>query len=198
MPDSPGFPNPDRSHAQRSEFGRFGRDRINWPIMTDSTTWLTPEAFDRLSEELAHLKGEGRRLVSAKIAHAREEGDLSENAGYHAAREEQGHQEARIRVLTAMLEHAQVGEAPSDSDEVTPGSLVTIYYDDDPDDTDTFLLGSRELIGVDDSVDLDVYSPQSPLGTAVTGHKVGETVGFAAPTGKLIEVTIVEVKPLHG
>ncbi len=165
--------------------------------MTDSTTWLTQEAFDRLSAELAYLKGEGRRLVSAKIAHAREEGDLSENAGYHAAREEQGHKEARIRVLTAMLENAQVSEAPSDSDEVTPGSLVTIYYDDDPDDTDTFLLGSRELIGVDDSVHLDVYSPQSPLGTAVTGHRIGETVSFAAPTGTLIQVTIVEVKPLH-
>ncbi len=110
--------------------------------MTEPTTWLTQDAFDRLSEELAYLKGEGRRLVSAKIAHAREEGDLSENAGYHAAREEQGHQEARIRVLTAMLENAKVGEAPGESDEVTPGSLVTIYYDDDPDDDDTFVLGS--------------------------------------------------------
>jgi transcription elongation factor GreA len=165
--------------------------------MSDSTTWLTQEAFERLTEELAYLKGEGRRLVSAKIAYAREEGDLSENAGYHAAREEQGHQEARIRVLTAMLEHAEVGEAPGDANEVTPGTLVTIYYDDDPEDTDTFLLGSRELIGVDDSVDLDVYSPQSPLGTAVLGRNIGETVTFTAPTGKLIEVTIVDAKPLH-
>lgn len=181
----------------RARFGAAGLVRINWPIMSDSITWLTQDAFDRLTEELAYLKGEGRRLTSAKIAHAREEGDLSENAGYHAAREEQGHQEARIRVLAAMLENVQVGEAPGDADEVTPGSLVTIYYDDDPDDTDAFLLGSRELIAVDDSVDLDVYSPQSPLGTAVTGHKVGETVTFTAPTGKLIEVTIVEVKPLH-
>jgi transcription elongation factor GreA len=165
--------------------------------MTDPITWLTQEAFDRLTEELAYLKGEGRRLVSAKIAHAREEGDLSENAGYHAAREEQGHQEARIRVLAAMLENVQVGEPPADSDEVTPGTLVTIYYDDDPDDTDSFLLGSRELIGVDDSVGLEVFSPQSPLGTAIIGHKVGETVTYTAPTGSKIEVTIVEVKPLH-
>lgn len=166
--------------------------------MSESTTWLTQEAYDRLSEELAYLKGEGRRLVSAKIAHAREEGDLSENAGYHAAREEQGHQEARIRQLGAMLEHVEVGEAPGETNEVTPGSLVTIYYDDDPDDTDTFLLGSRELIGVDHSVDLEVFSPQSPLGTAVNGHKIGETVTYTAPTGSQIEVTIVEVKPLNG
>lgn len=164
--------------------------------MTDPTTWLTQEAFDRLTEELAYLKTEGRRTVTAKIAQAREEGDLSENGGYHAAREEQGHQEARIRQLTAMLENAQVGEAPAaGSDEVVPGVSVTIYYDDDPDDTDTFLLGSRELVGLDDSVDVEVFSPQSPLGAAILGHRVGETVSYIAPTGKPIEVTILEVDP---
>lgn len=164
--------------------------------MTEQTvTWLTPEAFERLTAELAHLKGEGRRLVSAKIAQAREEGDLSENGGYHAAREEQGHQEARIRQLTQMLENAQVGEAVVAHDEVVPGVAVTIYYDDDPDDTDTFLLGSREVMGLDDSVDLEVFSPQSPLGAAIMGRKVGETVTYIAPTGKPIEVTLVEVRP---
>lgn len=160
-----------------------------------SVTWLTPEAFERLSAELAHLKGEGRRMVSAKIAQAREEGDLSENGGYHAAREEQGHQEARIRQLTQMLENAQVGEAVVAADEVVPGVAVTIYYDDDPDDSDTFLLGSREVMGLDDSVDLEVFSPQSPLGSAIMGRKVGEKVRYIAPTGKPIEVTVVEVKP---
>jgi len=163
--------------------------------MTDQTTWLTQEAFDRLTSELAYLKTEGRQKVSAKIAQAREEGDLSENGGYHAAREEQGHQEARIRQLTAMLENAEVGEAPAGSDEVVPGVSVTIYYDDDADDTDTFLLGSRELVGLDDSVDVEVFSPQSPLGAAILGHKVGDTVTYTAPTGKPIEVTIVEVTP---
>ncbi len=163
--------------------------------MTDQTTWLTQEAFERLSAELAYLKTEGRQKVSAKIAQAREEGDLSENGGYHAAREEQGHQEARIRQLTAMLENAEVGEAPSGSDEVVPGVSVTIYYDDDEDDTDTFLLGSRELVGLDDSVDVEVFSPQSPLGAAILGHRVGDTVTYTAPTGKPIEVTIVDAKP---
>ncbi len=163
--------------------------------MTDPTTWLTQEAFDRLTDELAYLKGEGRRKVSAKIAQAREEGDLSENGGYHAAREEQGHQEARIRQLTNMLENAQVGETPVGSDEVVPGVSVTIYYDDDPEDTDTFLLGSRELVGLDDSVDVEVFSPQSPLGAAILGHHPGDTVSYTAPTGRPIEVTILEVKP---
>ena len=157
-------------------------------------TWLTQEAFDRLTAELAHLKTEGRTAVSAKIARAREEGDLSENGGYHAAREEQGHQEARIRQLTAMLEHAQVGEAPAGSEEVVPGVEVTIYHDDDPDDTDSFLLGSRELMNLDDSVELEVFSPQSPRGAAILGRKVGETVSYTAPTGRPIEVTIVEVR----
>lgn len=168
--------------------------------MTDELTaqiWLTQDAFDKLDSELTYLKGEGRATVSAKIARAREEGDLSENGGYHAAREEQGHQEARIRQLEVMLRNAQVGEAPeADSDEVVPGLKVTIYYDHDPDDTDTFMLGSREMMGLDDSVDIEVYSPQSPLGAAIIGHKVGETVSYTAPTGAPIEVTIVEVGTL--
>jgi transcription elongation factor GreA len=163
--------------------------------MTDPTTWLTQEAFDRLTAELDYLKSEGRQKVTAKIAQARDEGDLSENGGYHAAREEQGQQEARIRQLAAMLEKAEVGEAPAGSNEVVPGVSVTIYYDDDPDDTDTFLLGSRELVGLDDSVDVEVFSPQSPLGAAILGHKVGDTVSYTAPTGKPIEVTILEVTP---
>lgn len=146
-----------------------------------------------MTQELAYLKTDGRRTVTAKIAQAREEGDLSENGGYHAAREEQGHQEARIRQLTAMLENAHVGEAAAGSDEVTPGVAVTIYYDDDPDDDDTFLLGSRELMNLDDSVDVEVFSPQSPLGAAILGHRVGETVTYAAPNGKPIRVTIVSV-----
>ena len=162
--------------------------------MTDPTTWLTQEAFDRLTAELAYLKTEGRQKVTAKIAQARDEGDLSENGGYHAAREEQGQQEARIRQLTAMLEKAEVGEAPAGS-KVVPGVSVTIYYDGDTDDTDTFLLGSRELVGLDDSVDVEVFSPQSPLGAAILGHKVGETVSYTAPTGRPIKVTVVEVTP---
>ena len=157
----------------------------------NSTVWLTQEAFDKLTDELDYLKGEGRTTVSAKIAQARDEGDLSENGGYHAAREEQGQQEARIRQLEAMLRDAKIGEAPAGSKKVAPGMTVTIAYDDDPDDTDTFLLGSRELIGVTDTA-IDVFSPQSPLGAAIVGAKKGQKVSYAAPNGSTINVTILE------
>ena len=116
------------------------------------TVWLTQEAYDKLQAELDHLSGPGRAEVTAKIAAAREEGDLRENGGYHAAREEQGQQEARIRQLADMLRRAEVGEAPANADEVAPGTQVTIAFDGDESDTDTFVLGSRELLGLDDAV----------------------------------------------
>ena len=158
------------------------------------TIWLTQEAYDKLQGELDHLSTEGRAEVSQKIARAREEGDLRENGGYHAAREEQGVQEARIRQLTDMLRRAQVGDSPSNADEVAPGTQVTIAFDGDESDTDTFVLGSRELLGLDDSVDTNVYSPQSPLGTAILGKKKGETASYEAPNGRSINVTIVKVE----
>ncbi|HOB05774.1 MAG TPA: transcription elongation factor GreA [Propionibacteriaceae bacterium] len=163
--------------------------------MTDltETIWLTQDAYDKLRAEYDHLIGAGREEVTAKIARARDEGDLSENAGYHAARDEQGQQELRIRQLKAILDQAQVGTAP-DSDVVHPGMKVTIAFDGDPDDTDTFLLGSREVVGLDDSIDLAVYSPQSPLGAAITGLKIGDEATYTAPNGRPITVTILEAE----
>nr|NLI51488.1 transcription elongation factor GreA [Propionibacterium sp.] len=160
--------------------------------------WLTQDAYDKLAEELDFLKGEGRRQVAAKIAQARSEGDLSENGGYHAAREEQGHQEARIRVLERMLREAQIGETPAHADTVSPGMEVTICYDDDPDDTDTFVLGSRELLALAEDDAIEVYSPQSPLGAAILGRKVGETASYVGPTGAVFEVTVLEIRPHLG
>jgi transcription elongation factor GreA len=159
------------------------------------TIWLTQEAYDKLQGELDHLSTEGRAAVSQKIARAREEGDLRENGGYHAAREEQGVQEARIRQLADMLRRAQVGDSPSNADEVAPGTQVTIAFDGDESDTDTFVLGSRELLGLDESVDTNVYSPQSPLGSAILGKKTGETASYTAPNGRSIDVTVVKVQP---
>lgn len=164
---------------------------------TTSTVWLTQEAYDKLSAELEHLKGEGRRAVTAKIAQARDEGDLSENGGYHAAREEQGQQEARIRQLEAMLLEAQIGEAPASAKSVTPGMTVTICYDGDKDDTDTFLLGSRELLGITDTA-VEVFSPQSPLGSAIVGARKGDTVSYEAPNGSTIEVTVLDFSVFTG
>jgi len=158
--------------------------------------WLTQEAYDKLSNELDQLAGPRRAEIVQKIAQAREEGDLSENGGYHAAREEQGQLEARIRQLTDMLHRAQVGEAATNSGEVAPGMKVTIAFDGDEADTDTFVLGSRELLGLDESVDsTNVYSPQSPLGAAILGKRKGDDVSYVAPNGRSINVTVIEVQP---
>ena len=153
-----------------------------------SVTWLTQEAFDRRKAELEQLEGEGRLEIAKKIEAAREEGDLKENGGYHAAKEEQGKIEARIRVLTELLRHAVVGEAPQSSGVVEPGTVITatVLGDDE-----TFLLGSREIVG---DADLDVYSEGSPLGVAIMGLKVGDETSYLAPNGKSIPVKIVKVE----
>ena len=153
-----------------------------------SQTWLTQEAADRLRAELAHLESDGRVEIVKKIEAARAEGDLKENGGYHAAREEQGKMEARIRQLKHMLEHAHIGTPPvGESGVVGPGMIITI---DMAGDEMKFLLGSREIA----SGDMDVYSEKSPLGAAILGAKVGDTVTYKAPNGKEIKVAILEAQ----
>ncbi|MFM8254206.1 MAG: transcription elongation factor GreA [Actinomycetota bacterium] len=160
--------------------------------MSTSKTWLTQEAYDRLKEELTHISTKGREEIVARIAAAREEGDLKENGGYHAAREEQGKLEARIRQLTAMLENAEVGSAPvGDMEVVSLGSMVTVEM---AGDTIEFLLGSRE-IGAEN---VKVFSEKSPLGSAVLGKKIGESVDYLLPNGKSNSVKILSVKPYSG
>ena len=152
-------------------------------------SYLTKDAFDRLQTELRELSGPGRVEIAKRIEAAREEGDLKENGGYHAAKEEQGKMEARIRQLTQIRDNATVGEAPPDDGVVEPGMIVTVKLFGDE---ETFLLGSREIAG---ESDLDVYSEQSPLGAAINGKKAGETTTYNAPNGKSIEVEIVSAKP---
>src|SRR5687768_329761 len=156
-------------------------------------TWLTQEAYDRLKHELDELIAR-RPVIAAEINARREEGDLRENGGYHAAREEQGKQEARIRYLQELLRTAQVGEAPR-ADTVGPGTVVTIHFDDDTDDTETFLLGSREIAS---TTDLTVYSPESALGVAIVGARAGQIVTYTAPSGADIKVTVVKFAPFGG
>jgi transcription elongation factor GreA len=163
------------------------------------TVWLTQEAYDKLQSELDQLSGPGRAEIASKIAAARDEGDLRENGGYHAAREIQGQHEARIRQLIDMLRRAKIGEPAAIVDEVVPGSRVTVAFDGDESDTDTFVLGSRELLGLDVGVDAaNVYSPQSPLGAAILGRRPGDAVSYAAPNGRSINVTVVKVEPFGG
>jgi transcription elongation factor GreA len=153
-------------------------------------SYLTQEAYDRLKAELAQLTGEGRTEISRRIEAAREEGDLKENGGYHAAKEEQGKMEARIRQLQHLLQNAIVGTAPADDGVVEPGMVVTVEMFGE---TETFLLGSREIIGGED--DLTVYSEKSPMGSALMGATRGQTVTYTAPNGKEVEVKIVDAKP---
>jgi len=160
--------------------------------VSETTTWLTQESYDRLKAEYEHLIGPGRTEIAERIEAAREEGDLKENGGYHAAREEQAKQEARIRQLDDLLRTAQVGEAPADDGIVEPGMVVTATVGGEK---MTFLLGSREVAG---DTDLDVYSASSPLGNAILGTKAGDTVEYTAPTGATVKVKIQKATPFQG
>jgi transcription elongation factor GreA len=153
------------------------------------TVWLSQSAYDRLRSELEHLKGEGREQAARAIGLARTHGDFRENAEYDAAKEDQGKMEARIRQLEEILRTAQVGEAPG-GDQAAAGMVVSTVDEDG--DTETFLLGSRE----DRAGGLPVVSAASPLGRALVGHRVGDTVSYAAPGGTF-SVRITEVRPLE-
>jgi transcription elongation factor GreA len=146
---------------------------------------LTREAYDRLKAELAHLEGEGRERIIEEIARARAHGDLSENAEYHAARDQQGMQEARARQIRQMLDNAEIIERDED-DVVKPGKLVTIRYEGD-DDTETYLIGTRE-----EKAAHDVLTPDSPIGKALLGRAAGETIVASVPAGDL-RVEIVDI-----
>jgi transcription elongation factor GreA len=157
----------------------------------ENVTWLTQEAYDRLKEELDFLAGEGRQEISRRIEQAREEGDLRENGGYHAAKEEQGKREARIRQLQQLLESAKVGERPADDGVVEPGMVVTARV---AGEEMRFLLGSREA--ADDK--LEVYSEKSPLGEAINGKNKGDVASYLAPSGAEIKVEILDAEPYAG
>jgi transcription elongation factor GreA len=149
--------------------------------------WLTQDAFDRLKAELENRSGALREEIKARIAAAREEGDLKENGGYHAAREEQGKNEGRVRQLTKMLETAQIGTPEIEEGIVSQGMVVTVNFPD-LDDTETFLLGSREEAA---HTSIDVYSPTSPMGAAVLNQEVGAEISYQTPSGKTLRIVIV-------
>ncbi|QCW50047.1 transcription elongation factor GreA [Nocardioides dongxiaopingii] len=156
------------------------------------TTWLTRRAHDQLKAELENLKGPVREEIVTRISEARDEGDLKENGGYHAAREEQGKNEGNIRLLEELLLKA-VSDDPDDDGVVGVGKVITYKFDgDDDDEAERFLLGAREN---EDYVDVDVYSPQAPLGEALLGASKGDSVAFEAPTGKTLQVVVLDVAP---
>ena len=163
------------------------------PTADAQVTWLTQDAYDRLSKELQELI-DNRPVIAKEINDRRQEGDLRENGGYQAAREEQGKQEGRIVQLQALLRDAKVGEAPVSNGVAGPGMLVTVRFAGD-DEEETFLIGSREEA---ETAGVEVYSAASPLGKALTGAREGDTVEYETPTGKTIKVALVTAKPFVG
>ncbi|MEN9711276.1 MAG: hypothetical protein RL441_1268 [Actinomycetota bacterium] len=157
--------------------------------MTDHITWLTPAAHNRLTEELEERQGPIRDEITKRIALAREEGDLKENGGYHAAREEQGKNEARITHLAHLLEHARVGTPEVPDGEAHIGRVVTVEFATD--EQESYYIGSSEERG---SSEHEVLSPTSPLGAALIGHRIGDEVSYKLPNGREITVVLVDVQ----
>jgi len=152
-------------------------------------TQLTREAFDRLKAELEDKRTRGRVEIARAIEAARALGDLSENGDYHAAKDSQGKMESRIRQLEAMLDRAVILDtgAAGAGGAVSTGVIVLLRYTGD-DEVEKYLIGSIE----ERREGINVISPNSPLGQALMGHKVGDTVRYEAPSGQL-EVELVEI-----
>lgn len=148
---------------------------------------LSRTAYQRLKAELDDLTTRGRIDIAGSIERARELGDLKENADYHAARDDQGRMEARIRQLQALVDNAVIVEGDEGHGTVVTGAIVSLRYSGD-DDVERYLVGSIE----ERRDDLPVISPQSPLGQALMGHRPGDTVEYQAPSGSLA-VEVVEI-----
>lgn len=153
-----------------------------------ATFQLTQATFDRLKAEHEHLTTVWRIDIAKRIEAARELGDLKENGDYHAAKEEQGQTEARIRDLTAMLENAEIVEGGGSDGTVGTGSVVSIRYEGD-DEVETYLLGSIE----EKRDGIDIMSPGSPIGQALVGGQAGDVVEAHTPAGTLrVEIVAVD------
>ena len=156
--------------------------------MVNEQTRLSRTAHDRLRQELEDLQSRGRVDIARIIERARELGDLSENADYHAAKDDQGRMEARIRQLQSILDGAAIiDDDAAGTGVVTTGSIITLRYEGE-DETERYLIGSIE----ERHADLAVISPASPLGQALLGKGPGETVAYDAPSGTL-RVEIVAI-----
>ena len=193
MPDPgvlvPVYPRSVRIRSSSSVPTRSGNPLPWYPVSDTSDTQLTRDTYERLQAELEDLTTRGRVEIAALIEAARALGDLKENGDYHAAKDTQGKMESRIRQLERMLKKATVVDAAPSDGTVTHGSVVTLRYEgDEEDDTTAFFVGSIE----ERQGDLTVVSPGSPLGQALIGHSVGESVEYAAPGGNL-RVEIVKI-----
>jgi transcription elongation factor GreA len=152
---------------------------------------LSKSTYDRLKAEFDDLTTRGRIEVAYKIERARELGDLKENGDYHAAKDEQGHMEGRIRQIESILDDVEVVSAPADG-VVGLGSVVAIVFEGDSDsDAEKYLIGHVEEQPA--SKDVSVMSPSSPLGSALLGSKEGDMVSYEAPNG-MLKVKVLSTK----
>lgn len=155
--------------------------------MPNKNLWLTKEAFEALKTELDHLVNVRQKEIAKEIQIAREDGDLKENAGYHAAKEEQGKIYARIVEIEALLKDAIVGEPPKASDIVEMGTVITALVGGRE---QKFLYAGQELAT---QTDLKIFSPASPIGQAIGGLRVGQKTKYSAPSGDVdVEILAVE------
>jgi transcription elongation factor GreA len=171
------------------------RDRPVRPANQEPTATLTLDAYLRIKAELEELTTTGREQITEKIKIAREHGDLKENAEYHAAKDEQGLMESKIRKMQQMLRDPEIVEAPPVSDEVGPGMLVTIrpLDEDDPED-ETYLLAEHTE---EKAPGARTVTTESPLGTALMGATAGQEVAYQAPGGT-IKYAVVSFEPHTG
>lgn len=146
--------------------------------------YLTKEGLDELKSELAELKDTKRIEIAKRIKNAREMGDLSENAEYHSAKEEQAFIEGRISELEEIVKHAKVSTGKS-KDEVSVGAKVTVHIDGD--EEIFHLVGAPEADPTKGKI-----SHESPLGAKLMGKKVGDKFEVEAPIGNLI-YTILKI-----
>jgi transcription elongation factor GreA len=156
--------------------------------MTDKTVYLTEDGLKKLEEELQYLETEKRAEVAARIQSAKEEGDISENAEYDDAKHEQAFVEGRIMTVRAMIRNAEIIEDNGPSDVVRLGSRVTVVEEGLDEPEVYHIVGSAEVDPLNGRV-----SNESPIGQALMGQRVGETVSYQAPAGE-IRLTILGIE----
>jgi len=155
--------------------------------MTDAVNEISPQGKAEAEAELEELREEKRPRIVAAIKAAREEGDLSENAEYHAAKDEQGHLEARIRMLEDLLANAEVVAAPT-GDKIGVGSKVRFRDSESGDEKEITVVHRLEASMAEGKLSAD-----SPVGRALAGASKGDTVKFDTPNGaKSLEILSVD------
>ena len=169
----------------------MGPNRYEVTAVSGQIQRITKETLHKLQQEVEHLTTVGRVEVARLIEAARSLGDLSENGDYHAAKDEQGKMESRIRQLEHIIRNHEIVERDENAEEVGHASIVAIVYDGDAeDDIQEFFIGSIE----EKPEGMLTASPSSPLGEALLGKKLGDDVVYTAPNGNQLKCRVVGIR----